>query len=138
MSNLLRLTPFMGRNKIELSIEERTQLNAIIDLLIPSDQDFPPPSSLQLVDKLLNHLKTKDECKVALMINEQCLHNALVELNSSAGGNFCQASPEKQQSLLHNLEHHDPAFFQSLWTLVNHCYYALLAHRLSYSMQQSL
>ena len=138
MSNMLRLTLPTGRQKIELSIEERAQLNAIVDLLIPSDHEFPPPSSLQLVDELLCHLKSKSECKVALMLNERQLHRALAELNTLAGGNFCQINADKQQRLLKHLEHHDPAFFQSLWTLVNHSYYSLLAHRQPEQLRRSV
>jgi len=131
MSNMLRLTSPCDKQTVELSIEERTQLNTIIDLLIPSDQDFPPPSSLHLIDKLLHHLLPSSACNAKLTLNEKRLRSALNELNLSADGNFCQASPEKQQNLLQRLEYRDPAFFQTLWTLVNHSYYALLAHRLS-------
>lgn len=130
MSNMLRLTPPSRKQKIELSIEERAQLNTIIDLLIPSDKDFPPPSSLELVDEFLHYLRPKAAHKMTLMLNEKRLRTALKELNLSAGGNFCLANTEKQQSLLRHLEQRDPAFFQALWTLVNHSYYAMLATRL--------
>lgn len=129
MSDMLRLTPVFRKTKIELSMEERAQLNTIIDLLIPSDKDFPPPSSLHLVDQLLAHLLPKAGRKATPMLSEKRLRTALNELNLSAGGNFCLASSEKQQSLLRHLEYRDPAFFQALWTLVNHSYYALLATR---------
>ena len=130
MSDMLRLTQTFRKQKIELSAIERAQLNTIIDLLIPSDQDFPAPSSLPLIDEFLHHLQPKAEHKATLMLNEKRLRTALHELNVSAGGNFCQASPEKQQSLLRLLEKRDPAFFQALWTLVNHSYYTMLANRL--------
>lgn len=138
MSNMLRLTLPIGKQKIELSIEERAQLNTIIDLLIPSDHEFPPPSSLHLVDELLRHLKPKHECKGALMLNERQLHRTLAELNALAGGSFCQISSDKQQRLLKHLEYHNPAFFQSLWTLVNHSYYSLLAHRQPAQLRRSV
>ncbi len=130
MSEMLRLSPQLFKQKIELSLEERTQLNTIIDLLIPSDKDFPPPSSLQLIDELLHHLLPRTGRKTPLLLSEKRLRSALKELNLSAGGDFCKASSEKQQNLLHYLEQRDPAFFQSLWTLVNHSYYTLLASRL--------
>ena len=129
MIDMLRLTPTPFKQKIELSIAERAQLNTIIDLLIPSDQDFPPPSSLHLIDELLLHLLPRAGRKTIPMLSEKRLHTALSELNLSAGGNFCLAATEKQQSLLQHLEYRDPAFFQALWTLVNHSYYAALAQR---------
>ncbi|BCL84125.1 hypothetical protein ccbrp13_65900 [Ktedonobacteria bacterium brp13] len=127
MSDMLRLATLSRQQKVELSIEERAQLNAIIDLLIPADQDFPPPSSLALVDEFLHYLRPRAGHKTMLMLSEKRLRTALKELNLSAGGDFCLASCEKQQSLLRHLEQRDPAFFQALWTLVNHSYYALLA-----------
>lgn len=130
MSEKLRLTPPPRKQKIELSLEERAQLNTIIDLLIPSDKDFPPPSSLHLIDELLHHLLPRTGRKAPLLLSEMRLRSALKELNLSAGGDFCQASSEKQQYLLHYLEQRDPAFFQSFWTLVNHSYYTSLANRL--------
>ncbi|GCF08037.1 hypothetical protein [Dictyobacter arantiisoli] len=133
MSDMLRLTTTFRKQKIDLSIDERTQLNVIIDLLIPSDQDFPPPSSLHLIDELLLHLLPRTGRKSTLMLSEKRLRTALIELNLSAGGNFCLASTEKQQSLLRHLEYRDPAFFQALWTLVNHSYYAILAQRWQHS-----
>jgi len=130
MSEMLQLSPPLFKQKIELSLEERAQLNTIIDLLIPSDKDFPPPSSLQLIDELLHHLLPRSGRKTPLLLSEKRLRSALKELNLSAGGDFCEASSEKQQNLLRYLEQRDPAFFQSLWTLVNHSYYTLLASRL--------
>lgn len=129
MIDMLRLTPTPLKQKFELSIEERAQLNTIVDLLIPSDQNFPPPSSLHLIDKLLLHLLPRAGRKTIPMLSEKRLRTALSELNLSAGGNFCLATLEKQQSLLQHLEYRDPAFFQALWTLVNHSYYAALAQR---------
>jgi len=126
MSDMLRVMP-PRKQKIELSQEERAQLNTIIDLLIPSDQDFPPPSSLHLIDELLHHLLPRRENKATMMLSEKRLRSALKELNLSAGGDFRYASLEKQQYLLRHLEKRDPAFFQSFWTLINHSYYTLLA-----------
>ncbi|GCE24818.1 hypothetical protein KDA_03020 [Dictyobacter alpinus] len=130
MSDMLRLAPTFRKTKVELSLEERAQLNTIIDLLIPSDKDFPPPSSLHLIDELLLHILPRAGQKNATpMLSEKRLRTALNELNLSAGGNFCRATTEKQQNLLRHLESRDPAFFQALWTLVNHSYYALMATR---------
>jgi hypothetical protein len=128
MSETLWLSPPPRKQKIELSLEERAQLNTIIDLLIPSDKDFPPPSSLHMIDKLLYHLLPRAGRKTPLLLSEIRLRSALKELNLSAGGDFCQASRERQQYLLHYLEKRDPAFFQSFWTLVNHSYYTSLAN----------
>ena len=129
MSEMLQLRPTIRKRTIELSHEEQAQLNTIIDLLIPSDKDFPPPSSLHLVDELLHHLRSTDEYKATLTLSQHRLRTVLQELNIAAGGNFCQASPEKQHTLLRLLEYQDLAFFQTLWTLVNHTYYKLLATR---------
>src|SRR5215813_6839862 len=104
MSEMLQLSPRVSKHKIELSFDERTQLNAIIDLLIPSDKDFPPPSSLQLIDVFLHELQPTAEYKATLMLNEHRLRTTLKELNVSAGGNFCTANAEKQQTLLRDLE----------------------------------
>jgi hypothetical protein len=129
MSDMLQLSPRVRKYTIELSFDERTQLNAIIDLLIPSDKDFPPPSSLQLIDVFLLQLHPTAEHKATLMLNERRLRTILQELNTSAGGNFCTANADKQQTLLRDLEHQEPALFETLWTLVNHSYYKLLAMR---------
>jgi hypothetical protein len=129
MSDMLRLKPMVRKRTIELSHEERAQLNTIVDLLIPSDNDFPPPSSLHLVDELLHHLRSTGEYKATLTLSEHRLRAVLQDLNTAAGGNFCQASSEKQHTLLRLLEYQDLAFFQTLWTLVNHTYYKLLATR---------
>jgi hypothetical protein len=129
MSEMLQLRPTVRKKPIELSHEERAQLNTIIDLLIPSDNDFPPPSSLHLVDELLHHLRSTGEYKATLTLSEHRLRGVLQELNIAAGGNFCQTSHEKQLTLLRLLEYQDLAFFQTLWTLVNHTYYKLLATR---------
>ncbi len=115
------------KQTIELSFDERRQLNTIIDLLIPSDQDFPPPSSLHLIDEVLQHLLPSAENKSALVLNEKRLRAVMRELNTSAGGNFCHSNIEKQQALLHRLEQSEPVIFQALWTLANHSYYTRLA-----------
>jgi hypothetical protein len=130
MSEMLQLSPpRVRKHTIELSFDERTQLNAILDLLIPSDKDFPPPSSLHLIDVFLRQLHPTAEHKATLMLNEHRLRTTLKELNVSAGGNFCTVNIEKQQRLLRALEHQEPALFETLWTLVNHSYYKLLATR---------
>jgi hypothetical protein len=129
MSDMLQIRPIVHNKIIEFNHEERTQLNTIIDLLIPSDNDFPPPSSLPLVDELLHHLHSTSRYKPTLTLSEHRLRAVLHDLNTAAGGNFCQASPEKQHMLLRRLEFQDLAFFQTLWTLVNHTYYKLLATR---------
>lgn len=129
MNDMLRLAPTFRKTRVELSNEEQAQLNTIIDLLIPSDKDFPPPSSLDLIDDILLHVSPRVGRKNTPMLSEKRLRTALNELNLSADGNFCLASTEMQQSLLRHLEYRDPAFFQALWTLVNHSYYALLATR---------
>jgi hypothetical protein len=129
MSEMLQLTPRARKHKIELSFDERTQLNAVIDLLIPSDKDFPPPSSLQLIDVFLHQLRPTAGHKATLMLNEHRLRAILKDLNTSAGGNFCTAKAELQQTLLRKLEHQEPALFETLWSLVNHSYYKLLATR---------
>ena len=131
MSDVLQLTFRSQKRVVELSCDERAQLNAIIDLLIPSDKDFPPPSSLHLIDELLHHLLPSVEHKTTSLLSEKRLRTVLYELNTLAGGNFCQASSDKQQTLIQNLEKHNPAFFEALWTLVNHSYYKFLAYRWS-------
>ena len=100
MSEMLQLSPRVSKHTIELSYDERTQLNAILDLLIPSDKDFPPPSSLQLIDVFLRQLHPTAGHKATLMLDERRLRTTLKELNVSAGGNFCTANTEKQQRLL--------------------------------------
>jgi hypothetical protein len=132
---MLRVSP--SRNhKIDLSHEERTQLNAVIDLLIPSDKDFPPPSSLHLIDAFLNHLSTSKYDRVSLLLSEKLLRTTLRELNALADGNFCGASSERQHAILRHFEQRDPALFQTLWTLANHSYYSRLA-TLRYSASMS-
>jgi hypothetical protein len=127
MSEMLRLSPTLRMPPFELSSAERAQLNVIIDLLIPSDKDFPPPSSLDLIDELLRHLRPNAGLRSTLTLSARRLQTVLQELNASADGNFCQAPEEHQQKLLRQLEQRDPAFFQTLWTLVNHGYYKHLA-----------
>jgi hypothetical protein len=112
---------------IELSNEERAQLNTIIDLLIPSDKDYPPPSTLHLIDEFIRYVSPDKTRTVPLMFSEKRLRTVLHDLNASAGGNFCSASTEKQHTILRHLERRDPAFFQSLWTLATHSYYTYLA-----------
>ncbi len=132
---MLRVSPPRTR-KIELSPEERTQLNAFIDLLIPSDKDFPPPSSLHLIDTLLNHLSTSKYDRSSLLLSEKRLRSALRDLNASADGNFSGASSERQKAILRHFEQCEPALFQTLWTLANHSYYSSLA-TLRYSASMS-
>ncbi|GAC1354531.1 MAG: hypothetical protein NVS4B11_01750 [Ktedonobacteraceae bacterium] len=136
MSEMILRTSPSRKQKIELSPEERAQLNAFIDLLIPSDKDFPPPSSLHLIDAFLNHLSPSKTDKTSLLLSEKRLRIALRELNASAGGNFCGVSLERQQSILKHFEQCDPALFQTLWTLANHSYYSQLA-TLRYSASMS-
>ncbi len=115
------------KQRIELSAEEYAQLNMIIDLLIPSDDNFPPPSSLHLIDEFLHYLRNNSVHKTSLFFNEQRLRKFLRDINISAEGDFCRQRPEVQQALLRELEQRDPAFFQALWMLANHSYYARLA-----------
>jgi hypothetical protein len=113
------------RNAInKLSHEEKAQLNTIIDLLIPSDENFPPPSSLHLIDEFLFHLSPRYTSR---MLDVKRLRAVLHDFNISAGGNFCKASLENQHILLRRLERHDPAVFQEIWNLANHSYYTRLA-----------
>ncbi len=132
---ILRVSPPRNQ-KIELSPEERTQLNAFIDLLIPSDKDFPPPSSLHLIDAFLNHLSPNKSNRMSSLLSEKRLRTALRELNASADGNFCGVSLERQHTILRHFERRDPALFQTLWTLANHSYYSRLA-TLRYSASMS-
>jgi len=131
----LRVSPPRNQ-KIEFSPEERTQLNAFIDLLIPSDKDFPPPSSLHLIDAFLNHLSPSKNDRMSLLLSEKRLRTALRELNAAADGNFCGVSSERQHTILRHFERRDPALFQTLWTLANHSYYSRLA-TLRYSASMS-
>ncbi len=127
MSDITLRTPMRQKRVVELSYEERTQLNTIIDLLIPSDEDFPPPSSLHLIDEFLHHLLPSIDNSTTRMLNAKRLRSVLRDLNISAGGRFCSASVEKQQTLLRLLERREPALYQALWTLANHSYYKQLA-----------
>jgi hypothetical protein len=115
------------KHSIQLTPEEKTLLNTVIDLMIPADDQFPPPSSLHLIDELLRHLRPSIASHINLMLNEQRLRNILSNLNHAADGNFCKRSQEEQKLLLNDLEYQDPVSFQALWTLVNHSYYAHLA-----------
>ena len=132
---MMRVSPPRNQ-KIELSPEERTQLNAFIDLLIPSDKDFPPPSSLHLIDAFLNHLSPSRYNRVSSLLSEKRLRTALRDLKGSAGGNFCVASSDRQHAILRHFEQRVPALFQTLWTLANHSYYSRLA-MLRYSASMS-
>ena len=116
-----------SRRTVDLSGDERCQLNTIIDLLIPADEDFPPPSSLQLIDEFLFHLLPHAANSRTPMLHIQRLRTVLRDLTTFAGGNFCKAPLEKQKALLKHLEMRDPAFFQTLLTLVSHSYYSRLA-----------
>src|SRR5260370_18149011 len=116
MSEMLQLRPKICKRTIELSHEEQAQLNTIIDLLIPSDKDFPPPSSLYLVDELLHHLRSTGERKATLTLTEHRLRAVLQEINIAAGGKFCQPSPENQPTMLRLLQSQDLAVFQTLCT----------------------
>lgn len=124
-------TPLKHKHVVELTTAERKLLNTVIDLLIPSDDYFPPPSSLHLIDELLRHLLPDIANHMSLLLSEEHLHAILRDLNISAGGNFLALGQDKQRSLLKQLEQRDPVCFQALWTLLNHSYYAHLA------MQQS-
>jgi hypothetical protein len=124
-------TPLKHRHVVELTTEERKLLNTVIDLIIPSDDYFPPPSSLHLIDELLRHLLPDIANHMSLLLSEEHLRSILHDLNSSAGGNFLALGQDKQRSLLKQLEQHDPVCFQALWTLVNHSYYTHLAMRQS-------
>ena len=84
MSEMLRVAPPLRRQAIELSFDEQAQLNTIIDLLIPSDKDFPPPSSLPLIDDFLHHLRPTSEHKATLMLSERRLRAFIQELNVAA------------------------------------------------------
>src|SRR5690348_7271375 len=122
----LRASILQARS-IELSQKERIQLDTVIDLLIPADDNFPSPSSLHLADEFLYHLVPRNGNKITLMLNEKRLRIALHDLNTLADGDFCCVSKERQQRILEMLEQRDPALFQGIWSLANHCYYTLLA-----------
>ncbi len=127
MSDTTLRTSTKQRQVVEFSHEERAQLDTIIDLLIPSDEDFPPPSSLHLIDEFLLHLLPRVDNSTTRMLNAKRLRSVLRDLNTSAGGRFCSVSVEKQQTLLRHLERREPAIFQALWALANHSYYKQLA-----------
>ncbi len=129
MSDTTLRTSTKQRQVVEFSHEERAQLDTIIDLLIPSDEDFPPPSSLHLIDEFLLHLLPRVDNSTTRMLNAKRLRSVLRDLNTSAGGRFCSVSVEKQQTLLRHLERREPAIFQALWALANHSYYKQLATR---------
>ncbi len=127
MSDITLRMPGKHKQAIELSYEERIELNTIIDLLIPSDEDFPPPSSLHLIDEFLHHLLPGVDNSTTKMLNMKRLRTILRDLNISAGGYFCSVSLEKQQMLLRLLERREPALYQALWALANHSYYKQFA-----------
>jgi hypothetical protein len=127
MTDITLRIPGKHKQAIELSYEERMELNTIIDLLIPSDEHFPPPSSLHLIDEFLYHLLPAVDNSTTKMLNAKRLRTVLRDLNISAGGHFCSATVEKQQGLLRLLEKREPALYQALWTLANHSYYKQLA-----------
>jgi D-ribose pyranose/furanose isomerase RbsD len=137
MSEKILFKPLGRKRKIELSQEERATLNAVIDLIIPSDDYFPPPSSLPLIDELLRHLVPDVANHISLILNEGRLRHALHEINIAADGNFCKLSPERQKQILSSFEQHDPVCFQTLTTLVNHSYYSHLAIHRPISTSQS-
>ncbi len=136
MSEMMLRVSSPRNKKIELSLEERTQLNAFLDLLIPADKDFPPPSSLHLIDTFLNHLSPSKYDGMTSLLSEKRLRSTLRDLNMLAGGNFCGASIERQRGILKHFERREPALFQTLWTLANHSYYSRLA-TLRYSAAMS-
>jgi hypothetical protein len=127
MSDITLRMPGKHKQAIELSYEERIELNAIIDLLIPSDEDFPPPSSLHLIDEFLHYLLPTVDNSTTKMLNAKRLRSILRDLNISAGGHFCSVGVEKQQMLLRLLERREPALYQALWALANHSYYKQFA-----------
>jgi hypothetical protein len=137
MSEKILFKPLGRKRKIELSYEERATLNAVIDLIIPSDDHFPPPSSLHLIDELLRYLIPNVANHISLILNEERLRHALHDLNAAADGKFCKLSTERQKQLLNRFEQHDPVGFQTLTTLVNHSYYSHLAIHRPVSLAQN-
>jgi len=127
MREMIRPKPPFRQPIIEFSHEERAQLDTIIDLLIPPDDNFPAPSSLHLTDFFLRNLLPGTANGNSLLLTQQLLRTVLCDLNAAAGGCFSKVNPERQQILLKQLERRDPAFFQTLWTLVNYSYYTHLA-----------
>lgn len=118
------ILPLRAQN-IELTHDERRQLNTIIDLLIPSDTEYPAPSSLHLIDIFLRHLQSNRTS--TLLLSSTRLHALLREMNALADGDFCRASKERQHAILRYVEQCNPALFQTILTLVNHSYYSQLA-----------
>lgn len=133
MSDNILFKPRGRKKTIQLSQEERTLLNTILDLMIPADEHFPPPSSLHLLDELLPHLIPAISNHISFMLNEERLRTVLRDLNMAAEGNFCQLCPDQQKQLLNRFEQRYPVCFQALWTLVNHSYYSHLATKRSVS-----
>jgi len=110
---------------IELNREERRLLNLIIDFLIPSDTEYPPPSSLHLLDVFLSHLQSNRAS--TLLLSNSRLHAVLHEMNLLADGDFCAINKERQHSILRSLEQRNPALFQTILTFANHSYYSQLS-----------
>lgn len=124
---VLRVPASRQPEAYKLSREERSQLNAIMDLLIPADDVFPPPSSLNLIDEIIPYLAPTRFNKASLVFSIEQLRAVLRDMNRAARGSFCTASRELQHMLLRQLEQRDPAFFQALWNLTNHSYYTRMA-----------
>ena len=117
------ILPLRTQN-IELTYQERRQLNIIIDLLIPSDKDYPPPSSLHLLDVFLQHLQSNRTSN--LLLSSKHLRAILHEMNVLADSDFCSASKDQQRSILRAIEQRNPALFQTILTFANHSYYSQL------------
>lgn len=117
------ILPLRTQN-IELTHEERRQLNIIIDLLIPSDKDYPPPSSLHLLDVFLRHLQANRTSN--LLLSSKRLRAVLHEMNILADSDFCSASKDQQYTILRSIEQRNPALFQTILTFANHSYYSQL------------
>ena len=129
------ILPLRTQN-IELTHGERKQLNIIIDLLIPSDKDYPPPSSLHLLDVFLHHIQSNRTS--TLLLSSKRLHAVLHEMNAMADGDFCDVSKERQQNILRYIEQCNPALFQTMLTFANHSYYSQLGLRRVERLQASL
>ena len=117
------ILPLRTQN-IELTSEERRQLNIVIDLLIPSDKDYPPPSSLHLLDIFLHHLQANRTSN--LLLSSKRLRAVLHEMNILADSDFCSVSKDRQHTILHAIEQRNPALFQTILTFANHSYYSQL------------
>ena len=118
------ILPLRTQN-IELTHEERKQLNTIIDLLIPSDKDYPPPSSLHLLDVFLRHIQSNRTS--TLLLSSERLRAVLHKMNTLTDSDFCSASKERQHTVLRYIEQENPALFQTILTFANHSYYSQLS-----------